>query len=303
MGCCFSDEVSVDPDDIIADPEKGQGYQFHCKKNSMFGKDYTVYQDSECEGTPWLLVNGEGGFFDDNAYYQVENFVRPEGGKNGSGQQKAYCKLDKLSHDNYEYDVKVSDVDFEQSYDSDASDYSSDSDDDDGEVSEFKVKQKAKFKCKTKIKFALSNSSEVFAELKVKAKGKAKYKYVRTEIQEEDEEGTLLTRFEIERTEKKKLKKFFYKLTIPGQGMEEEVPLVLHGSMNHGDTHMSWESPFFEGALQGGWGSDKVHINTKGLTEPGMELLIGFMTMVMLSPDDIRDNANIPWVPPEWCTD
>ena len=88
---------------------RGQQNTFYCSKNAVFGKDYTAKASNSSDATPWLLINGEGGFFSDNAYYQVENFNR-EGkeDKNGNGEVLAFCKLDKFSSDNYECDAGLS---------------------------------------------------------------------------------------------------------------------------------------------------------------------------------------------------
>ena len=46
---------------------RGQQNTFYCSKNAVFGKDYTAKASYSSDATPWLLINGEGGFFSDNA--------------------------------------------------------------------------------------------------------------------------------------------------------------------------------------------------------------------------------------------
>jgi hypothetical protein len=281
QGCCVSMESEV-PELILPDPTPETANTFYCKKVGLFSRDFEVYKDAERELDKWLVIDTEGGLFDDNAYVCVENYVRPPDGKIGEGQCLCYAKMDKLDYDNYIY------YDGEVDVDSDDSDYSTDSSDGEEDVDVLIVKQKTKWKCKTKVKFYVDKTMGVeVGELKVKAKGKAKKKdtLVRTEM----EDGSVEERHEIETSTK--VKKFFYKLQMADGS---EIPIQLDGNWNKGDHRLQWSSPFFEVTI-GGFIKPEPTITTFDGAHPALWLMIGFVTAVKLSPTDVKSNCSPPF--------
>lgn len=67
QGCCVSMESEV-PELIIADPTPETPNTFYCKKVGLFSRDFEVYKDPDRELDKWLVIDTEGGLFDDNAY-------------------------------------------------------------------------------------------------------------------------------------------------------------------------------------------------------------------------------------------
>ena len=41
---------------------------FYCKKVGLFSRDFEVYRDEDRELDKWLVIDTEGGLFDDEAY-------------------------------------------------------------------------------------------------------------------------------------------------------------------------------------------------------------------------------------------
>merc|ERR1712070_199100 len=93
--------------------------------------------------------------------------------------------------------------------------------------------------------------------------------------------------------EEKKVKKFFYKLTIGDS--DNEIPVILHGSFNRNSGSLKWECPgFFDSEIEGFW-SPKPHIKTHSEQYPAMDLLLAFMISNILAPDDIKNHCNPPF--------
>jgi len=207
MGCCAS--IPGVPDEIIPDPTAPS--TFFCKKSGTFSSNYSVYQGNE-DGGLWLFIRKQGSIFKDNARYILENFVRDDPENPENGHALAVCKFDTLDAQAYKQ------YGFQTHEDSDDSDgYSEESDDD--------AEQKMKWTFKTKSKFYLDRGeTQQVATMKVKAKGIAKRKVDFQTRQEED--GTKRTHAVIK--QKKKIKKFIYKLEVNNQ----KVPIQLRGSLN-----------------------------------------------------------------------
>jgi hypothetical protein len=56
------------PELILPDPTPETANSFYCKKVGLFSRDFEVYRDPEREQDKWLVIDTEGGLFDDNAY-------------------------------------------------------------------------------------------------------------------------------------------------------------------------------------------------------------------------------------------
>lgn len=56
------------PEIILPDPTADTANTFYCKKVGLFSRDFEVYRDPEREQSKWLVIDTEGGLFDDNAY-------------------------------------------------------------------------------------------------------------------------------------------------------------------------------------------------------------------------------------------
>ena len=67
QGCCVSMESEV-PEIILPDPTPETANNFYCKKVGLFSRDFEVYRDPERDVNKWLVIDTEGGLFDDNAY-------------------------------------------------------------------------------------------------------------------------------------------------------------------------------------------------------------------------------------------
>jgi hypothetical protein len=288
MGACCAMESAV-PDDILPDPSGPS--EFWVQSVSMMSSDYDVHADKD-HTQKWLIIDKQGGLFDDHCRFVVENFVRPDGGKIGSGHCLSSCDLDPLGSDNYKYyDMDWDrDIIFEDSDDSDGYSTDGSSDDEVGQV----IKQKCKWRCKTKAKFFEDREhTKKIAECKVKAKGKAKKKVVQVEVEYKDSEGHRKTRTDTQTREEKKVKKFFYKLTIGDS--DNEIPVILHGSFNKSSGSLKWECPgFFDSEIEGFW-TAKPHIKTHSEQYPAMDLLLAFMISNILAPEDIKNHCSPPF--------
>jgi hypothetical protein len=287
--------------------------KFWVQKFSMMSPDYEVFADPDHK-VKWLVIDKQGSFWEDQAKFVVENYVRPEGGKVGSGQCLASSSVDQISQENYEYyhfkkeKDKSWDVEgdiagaLEEGFlDSDNSDYSLDSssgssDDDEITIKKTKkLKQKCKWRCKTKAKFYSEREhTNQIAECKIKAKGKAKKKekkvkktIVNTETGKKEEKE------EYEVHEDKRVKKFFYKLTIGDS--DNEVPVIMEGSFNHGKSGLFWKCEgFFDAKIEGFW-SPKPMVNTYSQQYPAMDLLLAFIVANVLTPEDVLRNCSPPF--------
>jgi len=272
---------SAVPDNIIEDPVGPSS--FYVQRISVMSSDYEVFKDPAMKEEKWLVIDQQGSLWGDKCDFVVENYVRPEGGKIGSGECLAKCKLETLSDEVFKY----YDMDWDQDVefkDSDDSDYSSDSGDSDDDM-QITTKGKCKFRCKTKATFyADRNCSEKIASCKVKAKGKVKKKKVK---RVDGETGDVSYDIDV----KKKVKKFIYKLML--KESDEEIPIEIHGSWNKRQK-LNWTSDLFDASIEGFW-TPKPEIHTKSDEYPAMDLLIGFMVANILSPDDVISAANPPF--------
>ena len=105
------------------------------------------------------------------------------------------------------------------------------------------------------------------------------------------EDGTKV--FEHKEEKKIKVKKFFYKLTVESGG-EEEIPIVMNGSFNK-NGELSGHAEGFSAKNDSFASMEPTITVTSARTErPALWLLIGFMTSVNLSPDDIKCHVSPP---------
>lgn len=95
---------------------------------------------------------------------------------------------------------------------------------------------------------------------------------------------------EHEYEKKTKVKKFFYKLDYNG----EEIPISLEGNWNKGDHNLIWSSQFFRCSI-GGFIKPEPTVEVFAGAPPSLWLLIGFVTAVKLSPDDVKSNCCPPF--------
>lgn len=75
--------------------------------------------------------------------------------------------------------------------------------------------------------------------------------------------------------------------------VQVEIPIVIVGSLSKSANHLTWESPLFRGEVEKGF-SEKAVIETRE-GNPALNALIGFITTIELSPDDVREKANLRW--------
>jgi len=263
---------------ILPDPASGSESEFWVQRINTFGSDYEVFADSGYT-KKWLVIDQQGSLWDSKCKFFCENYVRPDGGKIGDGECLAACVVETPKYDYYGFDWDRS-YKFEDSDDSDG--YSDDSDGWDGGSVE--TKQKCKFRVKTKAHFYTDrNLTKKIATCKVKAKGKAKM-----ECSSHD--------MDVDR--KVKVKKFVYKLTVG----DEEVPIKMHGSINHSSGSKyggsnTWKCPGFFKADIKGFFSAKPHIQScsEGNSNPAMDLLLGFMVANVMAPDNMKNQCCPPF--------
>jgi hypothetical protein len=277
MGC----GASKAPDVILPDPVGA--CTVYCEKQGTFARDYEFFQNDK-DGPKWLFLDKQGSPFSDDAKFVLENYVRNNPEKKNEGECLATCKFDTIDAGCYkQYGFEGDGI-----VDSDDSDgYSDDSDDEEQEQ-----KGKWSFKCKCKF-WTDREKTNLAAVLRVKAKGKAKRKV--TFGVATDAEGNETETHSVH--EKKKIKKFIYKLTVGAdEDTGEKVPINLEGSVNKKETKLDWVSPMFEASLKGGFFSPKPTISVKeGNWTAGIAMLIGFITCMEFSPDDVVSGLGMRW--------
>ena len=242
MGCCAS--VPGVPDVIIPDPAGPQPCVFYCKPSGAFSSNMTVLQGSK-EGPVWLFLRKRGKMFKDDINIVLENFIRTDAEHPDEGRALCVCKFDTLDLQAY----KFYGGNFDSWQDSDNSDgYSADEEDSSAVDVD---KQSGKFRFVTKSKFFSDRAMKTkVAEIKVKAKGKVKRRVTWTKRDITDPQTQAVTGHEwIASVHREvKVKKLIYKfVTIdPTSGVEYDVPITLHGSLNSAAVSNKWESPMFE---------------------------------------------------------
>lgn len=274
---------SAVPDHILDDP-KGPT-EFFVQKVSVMSSDYEVYLgDKASKDTKWLVIDQQGSLWDKHCKFIVENYVRPKGGKIGDGVCLASANIKPLTRDRYKYYDMDWDTDYKYEDSDDSDGYSSSGSDED--LAEVKEKAKCKWKADTEAEFFSDREQKHrVAKCKIKAKGKAKKKKI-TKITR-DEDGKEHTTEHTEHEEK--IKKFFYKLWIGDS--DNMIPIKLHGSVNHGDGQLKWESQQFDCKIEGFW-TPKPHIMTKSEEYPAMDLLLGFIIANIFSPTDVAGHCS-----------
>jgi hypothetical protein len=268
MGCGAS---SV-PDVIIPDPTPNQKCKVLFKKQGMFARDQNIFQDCD-KSKKWLFMDKEGGLWDDKCSFVLENFVREKGSNQGQVLCAAQLKV-----------AKAKTYGFEVHEDSDSSS------EDSGDGENVEVEQvKMKWAQVVKVEFFKDREmKEEIAKVKVKAKGKA----IRTKITTETEEGGVQISYEVT----KKVKKVKYTIEEL-KGCDGELPkIALKGKPNGSAYHLEWESPMFQAEIDSnGWGSQEIVVQTDA-ENPALGLLMGYIIAKEISPDDIKDNVNVPFV-------
>jgi hypothetical protein len=95
-----------------------------------------------------------------------------------------------------------------------------------------------------------------------------------------------------------KVKKLVYKFVAIADGVETEIPIHLHGSLNSTASENKWESPMFSCKVKGGFfSSDKPVITTnrgQNFTH-ALALMVGYVCSIELSPQDVKENCNPPF--------
>jgi hypothetical protein len=257
--------------------------------------DYEVFADKGNKDK-WLFIDQQGSFWDDECKYYVENYVRnPPDGGNGSGECLAGCKFEKLEYKYHSWDTDVDTVYVDS--DGDDSDFSDSGDEEDAVG--FEAEQECKWKAQSYVYLYKDRAlTERLAKCKVKAKGKAKKKKIQVTQEVDVPDGEGGTRKEMRTTTdykyKTKCKKFFYHFKVGDGDDDEETPIKLHGKWNGNPTNLEWKSPLFDSEIPKGTWTTCPHIKTKG-QNPGMELLIGFLVVSQLKPDDIVSHCSPPW--------
>ena len=103
------------------------------------------------------------------------------------------------------------------------------------------------------------------------------------------------------------LDKLVYKLVTvdASSGVEQEVPVHLHGSLNSAASENKWESPMFNCKVKGGFfAADKPVITTNKAPNfsHALALMVGYVCSIELSPSDVREQCSPPFpavYPPE----
>ena len=304
MGCCAS--VPGVPDVILPDPDKcdeqNQPIKFYCKPSGMLSSNMTVLKGDK-EGPVWLFLRKRGKMFKDDINIVLENFVRTDSENPEEGQALCVCKFDTLDSSAYKFYGGC----FEAFEDSDGSDgYSAD----EGDWSSGALDvQSGKFRFVTKSKFFSDRKhKDKVAEIKVKAKGKVKRSVVWSKRDVTDANGAV-TGFEWHGAQHRevKVKKLVYKLVTvdASSGVEQEVPVHLHGSLNSAASENKWESPMFNCKVKGGFfAADKPVITTNKAPNfsHALALMVGYVCSIELSPSDVREQCSPPFpavYPPE----
>jgi hypothetical protein len=300
MGCCAS--VPGVPDIIIPDPDSGdqqnEAIKFYCKPSGVFSSNMTVLKGDK-EGPVWLFLRKRGKMFKDDINIVLENFVRTDSEHPEEGKALCVCKFDTLDSQAYKFYGGV----FEHFQDSDNSDGYSADEGDDGSVDV----QSGKFRFVTKSKFFTDRKYQnKVAEIKVKAKGKVKRTVVWNKRDLTDANGVHTGHeWVASQSREIKVKKLVYKFVTITDGVEMEVPIHLHGSLNSAASENKWESPMFNCKIKGGFfSSDKPVITTNKAANftHALSLMAGYVCSIELSPQDVKENCNPPFpsvYPPE----
>lgn len=280
MGCGSSSVPAV----IIPDPTPGQKCHVLFKKTGMFASDQNVFQDCDKE-KKWLMMDKEGSLFT-NPTYTLENFVRPvdangKVGKRGQCLCKAKLKV-----------TEARTYGFELHEDSDSSSEDSGGDVD---VDVLKMKWAQAVKCEF---FNDRDMKEEIATVKVKAKGKAvRFKITKT-VEDRDANGNVTgTHEEVSYRVEKKVKKVKYMVTeMKGIDKANLPPIILEGKPNKSAYKLKWTGPLFKAEIDSnGWGSQEIIVDTD-YTNPALGMLMGYVIAKEISPDDIKDKVNVPFI-------
>ncbi len=292
------------PDVIIPDPDTGdqqnEAIKFYCKPSGAFSSNMTVLKGDK-EGPVWLFLRKRGKLFKDDINIVLENFVRRDSEHPEEGQALCVCKFDTLDSQAYKFYGGC----FENFQDSDNSDgYSADEGDSNGGALDI---QSGKFRFVTKSKFFTDRKHQnKVAEIKVKAKGKVTRVVNWTKRDLTDANGEVTGHeWVASQSREIKVKKLVYKFVTTVNGVETEIPIHLHGSLNSAASENKWESPMFSCKVKGGFfSSDKPVITTnKGQNfTHALALMAGYVCSIELSPQDVKENCHPPFPlvqPPE----